>query len=249
MYMVTHKTVDFVPDDRTPIFVGKGNNENRYLSDNTGDNISDKNANYCELTAMYWIWKNDNESKYVSIEHYRRFFMRKWNVFPMICSKENMLDVLKTHDVITSAFSLYGITNGEYYRQRHYETDLNIVREAIASLYPDYSDSFEAVMADDKLPMFNMFALSKNLFNSYCEWLFTILFYVEKKINLKGRTDYQKRVYGFLSERLMEVWIKRNALKAYRTPVYRYDENKVIAFLRSEKDRIPKRFTPTTPRR
>ena len=65
MYMVTHKSVDFVPEDRTPIFVGKGNNSDNYISDNTGENISDKNSNYCELTALYWIWKNDKKSEYI----------------------------------------------------------------------------------------------------------------------------------------------------------------------------------------
>ena len=74
MYMVTHKTVNFIPDERTPIFVGKGQNKKNYLSDNIGINISNKNKNYSELTALYWIWKNDKSSSYVSIEHYRRFY-------------------------------------------------------------------------------------------------------------------------------------------------------------------------------
>lgn len=77
MYMVTHKDVDFVPEGRTPIFVGDGENKSNYIRDNTGDNIAIKNKYYCELTAMYWIWKNDKKSDYVSIEHYRRFFMGK----------------------------------------------------------------------------------------------------------------------------------------------------------------------------
>lgn len=249
MYMITHKPVEFVPDDRTPIFVGKGNNLHKYISDNTGDNISEKNSNYCELTALYWMWKNDKSSNYISIEHYRRFFIRKWSLFPIVCSKKTMLNILNRYDVVTSSLSLFGISNCEYYRQRHYESDMNEVKKAIMKFCPDYIESFESVMADDKLPMFNMFALNKELFDAYCEWLFGILFYVESRIDLNGRTDYQKRVFGFLSERLMEVWIRKNKLKVYRTPVYRYDENTIKAVLRSVKDRIPKRFTPTTPRR
>ena len=175
--------------------------------------------------------------------------MRKWNLFPVICSKENMLKILKKYDVITSSFSLYGITNAEYYRQRHYESDMEEIRKTITRFYPDYIESFDSVMTDNKLPMFNMFSLKKSYFDSYCEWLFTILFDVEKKITFDDRTNYQKRVFGFLSERLMEVWIKKNALKAYRTPIYRYDEAIIKTFLQSEKNRIPKKFTPITPRR
>ena len=90
MYMVTHKPVDFIPEGRTPIFVGNGDNIRDYLRDNTGDNISEKNPYYCELTAMYWIWKNDSSSKYISIEHYRRFFMDPNALVPKVCPKEKI---------------------------------------------------------------------------------------------------------------------------------------------------------------
>jgi len=67
MYEVTHKPVEIVPNGRTPLFVGTGDNAKKYICDSNGDNISSKNKYYCELTAYYWIWKNDR-SDYVSIE-------------------------------------------------------------------------------------------------------------------------------------------------------------------------------------
>ena len=104
MYMVTHKDVDFVPDGRTPIFVGAGKSLKEYIRDNTLENISDKNKYFCELTAYYWIWKNDSESDYVSIEHYRRFFMVQ-SVFPHLITK-NLMPVADRGYVFVNQYSL-----------------------------------------------------------------------------------------------------------------------------------------------
>lgn len=69
-----------VPLERYESFIQAGRaladeqlKECRYV-DNTGDNISDRNRQMCELTAMYWIWKNA-DAEVVGIEHYRRRFL------------------------------------------------------------------------------------------------------------------------------------------------------------------------------
>ena len=76
MYVVTHKQVD-IPEiaGYKPIVVGKNEvSYSDFVRDNTGDNIAEKNPNYCELTALYWMWKNDQKSDLVGLSHYRRFF-------------------------------------------------------------------------------------------------------------------------------------------------------------------------------
>lgn len=248
MYMVTHKAVDFIPVGRTPIFVGNGDNCDNYISDATGDNISNRNKNYCELTALYWIWKNDKHSKFVSIEHYRRFFMKKSSILPVICRDAEISKLLGENDIITSRFYDYGPTIREYYRGWHYEEDLNAVENVIKQLYPEYAKTFTEVMDSNRIPMFNMMATSKELFDGYCEWLFSILFMASKEIDLAGRTDFQQRAYGFLSERMMEVWIRYNNLIAYRTPIFYLQDSRLKSFLVSEERRIPTTFTPTIPR-
>lgn len=248
MYMVTHKAVDYIPVGRTPIFVGSGDNLDNYISDATGDNISSYNKNYCELTALYWIWKNDKHSKFVSIEHYRRFFMKRNNILPVIYRNTEISRLLVENDIVTSRFYDYGLSIREFYRTRHYEEDLNAVEKAIKQLYPEYAKTFTEVMDGCRIPMFNMMATCKELFDDYCEWLFSILFMASKEIDMAGRTDFQQRAYGFLSERMLEVWIRYNKLKAYRTPIYYLQDSHLKSFLVSEKRRIPTTYTPTIPR-
>jgi len=59
----------------------------------------------------------------------------------------------------------------------------------------------------------NMVITSKTLYDEYCSWLFDILFEVEKRTNIENYDDYQKRVFGFLSERLFRTWLLNRPLK------------------------------------
>jgi hypothetical protein len=73
----THKKSDFPKDDiYLPIQVGKSISDIDLdiQGDNTGDNISEKNPYYAELTGQYWGWKNLKDVKYVGLCHYRRYF-------------------------------------------------------------------------------------------------------------------------------------------------------------------------------
>ena len=165
VYVITHKPfryADKLPSGYLPMMVGANSNANpdNYLADNTLENISDKNPYYCELTGLYWIWKN-SASENVGLAHYRRYF---------------------------------------------YE------RDVISEKYPDYVAAFDEVMHSSSwMSPYNMFYASKNKMDEYCKWLFDILFEVEKRTDMSGYTDYQKRLYGFLSERLLNVWLKKHS--------------------------------------
>ena len=69
-----------------------------------------------------------------------------------------------------------------------------------------------------------MMICKKSLYDSYCEWLFDILFELEKDTNLEGYNDYQKRIYGFISERLLTVWVLKNNLKVFEMGVVNPEE-------------------------
>lgn len=248
MYMVTHKPVDYVPENRTPIFVGSGVNAKGYIADNSMDNISEKNKYFCELTAYYWIWKNDKHSEYVSIEHYRRFFMKKcW--FPRLLSLSDMEKYKKKHMIITTIFKRSKFTIGEFYRNRHYQEDMELVKKRIEMCHPGYVDTFERIMNSYSGPMYNMVAMPKDAFDAYCEWLFDILFFVEQNTkNIETRTPYQQRAFGFLAERLLNVWIENSGYSREVRPVYYWEDNSVLAVLKSIKKRFPISYNPTGPR-
>ena len=111
MYLITHKEIAYIPNGRTPLFVGEGDNPQKFMTDREGDSIAEKNESYCELTAMYSIWKNDRTSEYVSIEHYRRFFMKKHSL--QIAENMDIMDYLEKSDIVTTQYYDYKITNYE----------------------------------------------------------------------------------------------------------------------------------------
>ena len=235
MYVITHKEVDLtklkLDDCYKKLMVGKKKNEVKekdILLDSTGDNISHKNPNYCELTGIYWMWKHD-KSDYIGLCHYRRFFTN--NRFK-IMNQNMILDKLKNYDVIVPHKVTYSKKWTIYtkYKSGHDSSDLDLCRKIIMKKYPDYVESFDEVMSGRTIYFKNMFVMKRELFNEYCEWLFSIFDEVEKKINLDNRTDLQKRVYGFLSERLFTVWVKYKKLKLYDSVMYETEGQKIKYF-------------------
>jgi hypothetical protein len=83
---------------------------------------------------------------------------------------------------------------------------------AVERLSPDCMDAFRAFFAQNRCAQYNMMFCRRTLFDDYCAWLFPILFSLEDQVDLTGANDYQKRLYGFLSERLLNVWMLQNKL-------------------------------------
>lgn len=243
MYMVTHKKVKFIPRGRTPIYVGGAVGDKSDITDSTGDNIAYKNKNYCELTAMYWIWKNDLESDVVSIEHYRRFW-RKNRFIPRILEKKEIESLLDEYDYIVSRYFRTVMPSGEYYKKWHHGEDMILAKEAIHNLYPEYESSFNNVMNDNELCMLNMLIMKKGDFDRYCEWLFNVLFYIEERTDVSGRTEYQKRAYGFLGERLFNVWLDYQNANVGHLKIYYRDVNSLKSILKSWYHSIPRPYNP-----
>ena len=223
--VATHKKY-WMPDDTiyTPLHVGaEGKVPLSYTPDNTGDNISKKNESYCELTGLYWAWKNLN-TDYIGLCHYRRYFgKRVWTndiekKKEAIFHRDDYEAILSKCDILLPKKRYYYIeTVRSQYEHAHYKTDLDEVERIIAEKYPDYSDAFQKVMSRRSLYILNMFVMKKSLFDEYATWVFDILFTVEKKIDVSHRNDYQARVFGFLAERLFNVWLEQKHLLVAET--------------------------------
>ena len=210
-----------------PLHVGaKGKKDLGFVKDSTGNNISLKNSNYCELTGIYWIWKNV-KSKYVGLVHYRRYFFNKsiYHTIDKVIKQEEVLKLLKKYDVIVpNKTKLIGMTTYEQFNKYHHIEDYNTCRKVISEKYPEYVESFDRVSNRKYFYAFNMCIINKKLFDEYSKWLFDILFEVEKRVDISNYTSYEQRLFGFLSERLFNVWLDRKNLKLKELYVYNTDE-------------------------
>lgn len=225
--VATHKAY-WMPEDDVylPLHVGReGKQDLGFVGDNTGDNISLKNPNFCELTGLYWAWKN-LQCDYIGLCHYRRYFCagsHGSNVeskHKAIFHREDYEKYLQQYDVILPKKRNYYIeTVRSQYEHAHNKRDLDEVEHIIAEIYPEYSEAFTKVMNRTKLHILNMFAMKKELFDEYCAWLFDILFELEKRTDISQYSQYEARVFGFLSERLFNVWLEKKQLKNIEVPV------------------------------
>jgi hypothetical protein len=227
IYIVTHQQSDFPKENiYVPIQVGFSDTflETR---DNTGINIAEKNATFCELTALYWIWKNDKESKVTGLVHYRRYLTKRWysNSEKYFLSRQDIAKSLNKADIILPKKYRWRKPNvREYYSMADgRDSDYMHTRDVIRRLTPEYLDAFDQVSASHTASYCNMLICRKDLFDSYCGWLFYILFQLESETNLDGYTDMEKRIYGFLSEILLNVWVRKNKLKVAEFPIVKTD--------------------------
>lgn len=218
VYIAAHKAFQ-KPDMQCycPLQVGaEGKKDLGYLKDNSGDTISARNANYCELTGLYWIWKNDKSSNIVGLVHYRRYFTRYSFSAKRtgILSESDINHILKQYDMILPKREYLKETAWEeYYMVSGLEKDLERVKNIIRSDCPDYLDAFERYFSQNRSHLYNMMICKKELLDEYCQWLFSILFQLEKMVDYSDYNDYQKRVFGFMSERLLNVWVLHHNLK------------------------------------
>lgn len=226
--VAVHKKYWMPKDDiYIPLHVGRdGKADLGYIGDNSGENISAKNANYCELTGLYWAWKN-LKCDYIGLCHYRRYFAGK-NIHTNNAEKKKALilhrkdyeKLLQEYDVILPVKRNYYIeTVRSQYEHAHNKRDLDEAEKIIKELYPEYSEAFTKVMSRTKLHILNMFVMKKTLFDEYCSWLFNILFELEKRIDINSYNQYEARVFGFISERLFNVWLEKQQLKVKEVPV------------------------------
>lgn len=236
IYVITHKKMDLIkiPGYKS-LLVGANNNnsfENDYLLDNTGDNISDKNDSYCELTGLYWMWKNTS-STYIGLVHYRRFFARLKrhldyrgrHVFISTRNAYKILDLndcekyLKENDLIVKS-SEYRIRNNEsIFRNQFGEELFGIIDNMFHDKYREYLPSYKKVLDGHTHLNCNMFIGKKSIIDEYCEWLFPFLKLVEEKHYDKYADYYHNREIGYIPELLFQVWIEHNKVSYEIVPV------------------------------
>jgi lipopolysaccharide biosynthesis glycosyltransferase len=220
------------------------------IGDDTGDHVSDKNAQYCELTALYWAWRNDDTSSHIGLMHYRRV-LDMGNAHPQrVETRENRFDSrdylaglegwLNTNadiDLVVPRAHTMGRSMASNYLTGHHPQDWDLTRRIIAEHHPDDLATFDAVAAQYEVRLGNMFLMRRDLFEAYCTWLFDILARLEAWD--VDRTQYsvqQSRYLGYVAERLLTVWVARMAatrpdLKVHEVGILNLSEALVIPWI------------------
>lgn len=232
LFVVSHKKFK-CPQNNIYKAILVGNKDFEFpdsFRDDTNINIAHKNSNYCELTALYWIWKNIS-SDILGICHYRRYFSKSK------CSKEekfflneeDILGAFKEYDIIMPEPNRWSVSVSEMYYNygEGKKKDLDLLREIIKETEIQYLDDFDKIMSSNSASYRNMFITKQNLFNEYCEWLFSILENLEKRVDLTGYTKEEARIYGYLSEILLNVWVRHHNLKIKYYPIMLTDVSSV----------------------
>lgn len=182
-----------------------------YVKDNTGDNISSLNPSFCELTGLYWAWKNLRDD-YIGLVHYRRHFSmrRRKEQWDSVLTYMQLNPYLGKIRVFTPGKRRYYIeTLYSHYKHTHYSNQLDMVRQIITERYPEYEVAYDRVIKHRFGYMFNMMIMERELLNDYCIWLFDILFALGNRIHMAELSDYQGRYYGRISEIIFNVWLDK----------------------------------------
>lgn len=237
IFVISHKKYNFPKCDYyVPLKVGvtTDNVSENELHDAMLDNIAYLNPYFCELTAAYWIWKNIDHD-IVGLVHYRRYFSSKGSKLKIkdegILSSDEIQCILSDFDIIVPKKRNYYITTiKNHYIYAHKKSDFHILREVIINKYPGYIDSFDIVMNSSCLSLYNMFIGKKYIIDKYFSWLFPLLFELEPIIDYKSYDSYQRRVFGFMAERLFNVWLDYNAkdIKIKYVPIVNIEGENIL---------------------
>lgn len=211
--------------------------------DNEGYNISSKNESYCELTAMYWAWKNLKNVDVIGLCHYRRYFdfhKQCRAYFPhtsysyiedvdlrisQCAVNEYIMKICGGGVIVPKAITLNS-TLKQNYCEYHISDDYQKLKEIVERTQETkYIDAFDSVLEKDyKIYPYNMFVMQWEDFDAYCSWLFPLLSNVEYTIDIRDYHAYQRRIYGFMAERLFNVWLFAERKRIIEKPIIFFND-------------------------
>ncbi len=206
-----------------------------YLQDNVGDNISQKNRYFGELTGLYWVWKNTTDPL-VGWCHYRRFFS------PILFSQNNRTGVgvdlamaqtilgrdgygtlfeseLALSQIIVPVMIHPEVSAAQWFCATHRPEDWTAMLAALVDVHPTEAEAATQYLSSVRpLHFWCMFITHRPLLDAYCEWLFPLLFHLETQIT-PSEDNFLCRVFAFLTEHLFNWWTASRGLQMVNRPV------------------------------
>ncbi len=191
-----------------------------FLHDDTGDNISFKNRSYCELTGQYWAWKNV-DADYYGFFHYRRYLYpnkatkRAYRIEENTSSKvlnklrfSSLEFLIPQYDLILPKSENMYVSVQKHYASApfHHGEDLELVKEILKDRHPDCEEAINAYLIGSCCYFGNIFIMKRELFQNYCNWLFSILEAFDYQADVSAYSVQERRVDGYLAERLLGIF-------------------------------------------
>lgn len=204
-------------------------------TDSSGVNISSLNPFFCELTATFWAWKNDLESDYIGLFHYRRYLSLATELSESVEGGEGT-DVLGNPSRVEKKLNLSqkgfydapwktpGLTAAvptkrdlredgfislrDQYENLHVREDLQIALAVFASLHQSKAEIFERHLDQPFLYTGNRFIFRRDVFETYASWLFPLLLKLHDVLDYSNRSAKEMRAIGFLAERFTSFFIE-----------------------------------------
>lgn len=199
------------------------------VNDNTGDNISSRNKYWSEITGLYWAWKNLPTKNYMGLCSYRRFFNFKKDpvapihILPLTATEEiekiqipEMDEIFSEYDIIVPQPYTYAYNFDKICRMNYRMEDFDTLKKIISEISPEYLEAYDYVFyKTNRLLGHNMFIMKNYDYVEYCSWVFSILLEAEKRINPTNYPIAQVRVFGYMHEILLGVFIEKKKMKPY----------------------------------
>lgn len=217
----------YVPQHRLllPIQLGASIADSRftgYLHDDDGENISEKNKAYCELTAQYWAWKNC-PAEYYGFFHYRRYLYpdahaKRPYIYAAAPTEaalaalnfDRISELVFRHDIVLPKRENMHVSAKEHYSKApfHHAADLQAIEIIAKAIDPGFTSAFAEYISGTELYFGNIFIMRREIFDDYCSWLFSILDEFDRQKPLYYEAQ-DMRVDGYLAERLLGVYCTR----------------------------------------
>lgn len=235
--VISHRSYA-MPSDAAylPIWVGPEKlKPHGFVSHAEGDGIPQLNDAYCELTGLYWLWKNIH-SECKGIVHYRRIFAEKpTRKIGRVLKSEDYLAGLLRVDVMLPPRQTYpGSTVAEHYisskkgYERVHQDDITALINAMRSVHPSYSPWLSKVLNSNCCHMRNIFCMRGDRFNEYCSWLFPLM---DEFVALRVNREDQRRFVGAISEFMIDVWLSGTGFSYGEFNLYEPEQRVIRGFV------------------
>lgn len=242
--VISHKPTEIPNNPIYKLIEVNANNHNEHFStflDNENINISNKNDSYCELTGIYEAYKNYSYD-ILGLVHYRRYFVKSNFAFRKnlknVITDAQINKILNKYDIILPKKRHYYIeTNYSHYIHAHKQEALDIMSEIIKHDYYEYYPTYQKFIYKKRSGhYFNMFISKKEIIDPYLDWMFEVLSKVESRIDLSKYIGQERRVFGYLSELLINVYVIKNNLRVKNQKYFFMEKQnwfkKIFAFIK-----------------